>query len=414
MPYKNRILKKCEMLFTLLGLFLLFGCGSGGVSDGVSVTSAPISKAKVSGYVQKGPYLNGTSVTIYELDANFSQTGKTFNTQIANNHGSFELSDVNFASQFVELKADGYYFNEVTGTNSASPITLYALVDLTDKSTININILTHLERERVKWLIAKGSAFSDAKKQAQKEVLQLFNINKETIAASETLDLSKDGEDNSILLAVSAILQGNRTEAELSELLANMISDIKQNGTLTTSTNGYALINAAKTLDTTKITTNLQDKYTALGVTATVPSCTNYITNFINSTTYQSTETITYPTNGPSGINILGKDTTNYPINTFISMTAILPKGYTLKVKITGESDNWIYAPYESSGWQGTDYDFATHSRIFTSNTTGTINLKLMLGAIMMPGAQQGGKVTFDVYENGSVTPSWTKVVTPG
>jgi hypothetical protein len=404
MPYKNSIFKKSEMLFTLLGLFLLFGCGSGGTGGG-SVTTTSITKAKVSGYVQKGPYLNGTSVTIYELDANLNQTGKTFNTQISNNYGSFELSNVSFASQFVELKADGYYFNEVTGSNSASPITLYALVDLTDKSTINVNLLTHLERERVKSLIAKGAVFSDAKKQAQKELLQLFNITNDTITASETLDLSKDGEDNGILLAVSAILQGNRTEAELSELLANMISDIKQNGTFISSTSGSALINAAKTLDTTKIRINLQDKYTALGVIAAVPDCANYITNFINSTIYQPTETITYPADGPSGINVLDKDATIYPIITPVSMAATLPTGYTLKVKVSGESDNWGYAPFESNGWQRTEYDFATHSRIFTSNTTGSINLKLML---------MGGKVTFDVYENGSVVPSWTKTVTPG
>ena len=416
MPYMNTLFNKSKILFTLLGLLLLFGCGGGG-SGGGSVTTAPITKDKVSGYVQKGPYLNGTSVTIYELDANLNQTGKTFNTQISNNYGLFELSNISFASQFVELKADGYYFNEVSGSNSASPITLYALVDLTDKSSININLLTHLERDRVKSLISKGSAFSAAKKQAQKEVLQLFNISKDTIAASETLDLSRDGEDNGILLAVSSILQGNRTEAELSELLANMISDIKVNGTLITGTSGSALINTAKTLDTTKITTNLQDKYTALGVTATVPGCATYIANFINSTTYQPTETITYPATGPSGINVLDKDVTTYPIRTFISMAATLPKGYTLKVKITGVSNNWGYDAAGSTGWQWTDYDPATHSRIFTSNTTGTINLKLMLlgsGPQMIGSTPQDGKVTFDVYENGSVTPSWTKIVTPG
>lgn len=404
MSHKDCILKKSEMLFTMLCLILLFGCGGGGSTDGGSATTAPVSKAIVSGQVQKGPYLNGSSVTIYELDTNLNQTGKTFNTQISNNYGSFELSNVNLASQFVELKADGYYFNEVAGNNSVAPITLYALVDLADKSTINVNLLTHLERERVKSLIAKGSAFSDAKKQAQKEVLQLFNISKNTIAASETLDLSKDGEDNGILLAVSAILQGNRTEAELSELLANMISDIKQNGTLISSTSGSALINAAKVLDITKTRTNLQNKYTALGVTATVPDCANYVTNFINSTTYQPTESITYPVNGPSGVNVLDKNATIFPISTPISMAATLPTGHTLKVKITGASENWFYAPFESTGWQWTDYDFATHSKIFTSNTTGTINLKLLLS---------GGEVTFDIYENGSETPSWSKTVTP-
>lgn len=407
MSCKISLLKKFHMVFTLLGLLSLFGCGggSGGSSNNASPTTVSITKATVSGYVQKGPYLNGTSVTIYELDADLNQTGKVFNTQITNNSGSFELSNVTLASQYVELKADGYYFNEVTGSNSASTLTLYALVDLTDRSTININLLTHLERNRVKSLIAKGSSFSVAKKQAQKEILQIFGISKDTIAASETLDLSKDGDDNGILLAVSSILQGNRTESELSELLANMSTDIEVNGALTKTANGSALINAAKFLNIESVRSNLQGRYTALGFTATVPDCAAYLNNFISTTTYQQTESITYPANGPSGINVLDRNATSFPISSPISGAAVLPKGYSLKVKISGSSDNWFYAPMESTGWQWTDYDSATHSRVFTSTTTGTINLKLLL---------TGGSVTFDVYENGSTTPSWTRTVTPG
>jgi hypothetical protein len=342
----------------------------------------------VSGYVQKGPYLNGSSVTIYELDANLNQTGKSFNTQISNNYGLFELPNITMASQYVELRADGYYFNEVAGSNSVAPLTLYALVDLSDRSTININLLTHLEKDRVKSLIAKGATFSDAKKQAQKEILEIFGITKDVIAASETLDLSKDGDDNRVLLAISAVLQGNRTESELSELMANMSADIKANGALINATNGSALINAAKTLDIENVRSNLQSRYASIGVTTTVPDCAAYVSNFIATTTYQQTEYITYPANGPTGMNVLDRDATIFPIGSPVSMAATLPRGHSLKVKVGGASDNWAFVPMESTGWQWTDYDYATHSRVFQSNSVGTINLKLML---------TGGDVTFEV-----------------
>ena len=86
--------------------------------------------------------------------------------------------------------------------------------------------------------MANGTSFADAKKQAHKEVLALFNVSKDTVAASETLDMSKDGEDNSILLAISAILQGYRTDAELSELLANLSDDLNVHGALSGPGNG--------------------------------------------------------------------------------------------------------------------------------------------------------------------------------
>ena len=62
-----------------------------------------ISKEKISGYVQKGPYNIGTSITLSELTENLSQTGKTFSASIGDNLGSFEISNIGLSSQFVEL-----------------------------------------------------------------------------------------------------------------------------------------------------------------------------------------------------------------------------------------------------------------------------------------------------------------------
>ena len=68
--------------------------------------------------------------------------------------------------------------------------------------------------------------FTSAKAQAQQEVLAAFNLTSSAIGNSETLDISQSGEGNAILLAVSVILQGNRSEAQLTELLATLSSAV--------------------------------------------------------------------------------------------------------------------------------------------------------------------------------------------
>ncbi len=91
-------------------LFLLFSCEEeNNVNPNESHT---IKKEKLTGYVQKGPFINGTSINISELSSDLIQTGKTFSSQISDNRGSFELRQLDLSSQFVELKADGFYYNE--------------------------------------------------------------------------------------------------------------------------------------------------------------------------------------------------------------------------------------------------------------------------------------------------------------
>ena len=135
-----------------------------------------LSFEKLNGYVQKGPYLNGTAVTIFELSSDLSPTGKNFTTQILDNKGTFELKNVELTSNYVILEADGFYFNEVKNINSSAQLTLFALSDLTNKISLNINVLSSLEKSRVEYLISNGIDFSSAKKQAQSEILSILGV----------------------------------------------------------------------------------------------------------------------------------------------------------------------------------------------------------------------------------------------
>src|SRR4030042_3642799 len=257
---KKSILTGC---FLTAGLIL--------VLESCDKENVPLIKEQLTGFVQKGPFINGTSLSLNELNNNLIQTGRSFSSQIIDNSGTFEIPAIELSSPYVELKADGFYYNEVLGETSSAPLTLYALTDLSIRENVNINVLTHLEKRRVEYLIASGLSFSEAKDQAQQEILKIFEINKEDIGVSEALDISMEGEDNAILLAISMILQGHRTVAELSELLATISTDLREDGMLDNSETGSVLINHSKYLNINGIKENLNNRYQELGLPAVLP-----------------------------------------------------------------------------------------------------------------------------------------------
>jgi hypothetical protein len=188
---------------------------------------------QVSGVTQKGPFLSGSKVLVREMEdgRTLTQTGNSFNGKILNDNGEFRINGRMLVSQYVMLEATGYYRNEVTGKNSNSEITLFAISDVNDRNTVNVNLLTHLEYERVVYLVTQGKMkVRKAKKQAQKEVFALFGIDASDFQNSEDLNIAGQNEADAALLAFSVLLQGDRTESELSELLTKISTDMEEDG----------------------------------------------------------------------------------------------------------------------------------------------------------------------------------------
>jgi hypothetical protein len=98
----------------------------------------------LSGNAQKGPFINGSDVNIYELDNQFNPTGRSFYAN-TDELGHFELPGVMLVSPYVQIVADGFYFNEVTGKLSTERMNLKAVSDISDQASVNINVLTTLE-----------------------------------------------------------------------------------------------------------------------------------------------------------------------------------------------------------------------------------------------------------------------------
>jgi len=411
------IMKNLNML-PLIGIILTFcSCSQEQERD-----MPALNKQTIGGYVQKGPFLNGTSISVSEFSEEWVPTGRNFSTQITDNKGTFELLNLTLISPYVELEADGFYYNEVTDENATAQLTLYALSDLSDTNSLNVNVLTHLERNRVKHLIANGLSFSEAKSQSQSEILSLFEIDKEDVSTSELLDITKQGDDNAILLAVSVILQGNLSVSELSELLANMSTDLREDGLLDNPTLGSMLIDNARFLKLEEIRQHLEDRYEVLDMDVSIADFEKYVKAFTENTDFVFTRYIEYPAAGQHGLNILDREKTRYEAGDY-SMKAVLPEGTSLKVKICG--DNWAYpALQNNTGWERSDWNATEKSRLFTSVRTGEIDFKIRFRYQANNDASPSdttntssndtnlNKINVFVYENDTQEPTWTKEIT--
>lgn len=254
--------------------------------EGISVVTKV---QKLSGFIQIGPFQEGTSILVSELNEKFAFTGKSFRPPVIDNQGTFELFNFEISSPYLELKASGKYFNEVTGEPSNTYITLFALADNSNLSTLNVNVLSTLEKDRVKWLVVTdGIKFAAAKKKAMEEILAIFSLSKSDIKCSELLDINKSGDGNAILLAISAILQGSRSEAELSDLLAKMSEDIRTDGHLDREELGTSLISHAKLLSPEGIKANLVKQYNEIGIPLQIPEFEKYIDQFIENSKFKT------------------------------------------------------------------------------------------------------------------------------
>lgn len=377
-----------------------------------------VSKDLIDGVIQKGPFINGSSISLFELSEMLTPSGKTYNSQIVDDKGTFEIKNISLESSFVKLKADGYYFNEVSGQKSTSQLTLYALADLADKSSVNVNILTHLENQRVEYLLSKGSTFKDAKEQAEAEVLKIFSLSKKDIKPSESLNITNSGDDNAILLALSIIAQGFRSEAELTDLLARIISEIKDDGELNNQDLGTMLINDAKLLNLTAIRANMERQYSTTDNNAVIPDFEKYVQLFIDNTTFVFTKEIVYPELSAYGENILCTDKSQFKSmkTKSYSLSAIVPVGAALKILMKGQG--WYYgvSPNGPINWKVSDFDHGKNEQTFTFVNSGepsdmftTINSGKQsdLRISLMPGNH-----TIEYYENNSTTPTRIKEIT--
>ena len=261
------------------------GEGGGIVVDTATLDSEKIaiSLDEVTGVSQKGPFLSGSKVLVKELEdgRSLSQTGNNFDGKILNDKGEFKITARMLVSQYVMLEATGYYRDEITGGVSPSTLTLFGITDVTTRSVVNINLLTHLEYERVIYLVTKKKmTVTAAKRQAQKEVFRLLDIDAEGFSNSEDLSIAGSSDEDGALLAFSVMFQANRTVAQLTELLSQIATDMEKDGTWDNSTAKMGIAEWAADADSSGQLAQIRNNVKNWNLSTMVPKFEPFVRHF--------------------------------------------------------------------------------------------------------------------------------------
>jgi len=273
-----------QILTAALSVAMLFTLSCSGGDDtpadnpGGGNVAGPIKKAKISGVFQKGPFIAGTAATLNELDNDLNPTGRPYQTLLTDDKGSFELRNVELVSPYAHLIATGFYRNEVTGRQSSAPITLQAIVDVTNKDNINVNILTHLEYYRVIDLVDGGMTVKAAKKQALKEIFAVFGIDSDAFNKdSEDMSVFGTSDADGALLAISILLLGSCfNEADFTQRLMNLSTAIRAGGGWNDEAAKKAMAEWAGGALLGKIRNNIL----SWGLSSTVPDFEKFVSNY--------------------------------------------------------------------------------------------------------------------------------------
>ena len=133
-------------IFLYVSSIILMTC-SGSDGGGPTEPEPPsyiVNLVSLGGAAQKGPFNNGTIINIAELNNSLTPTGKNFTSQIIDNSGTFSVANVQMEFSYAQINASGFYFDEVGNKVSSAQLVLTGLSNLAGKTSMNVNVLSHL------------------------------------------------------------------------------------------------------------------------------------------------------------------------------------------------------------------------------------------------------------------------------
>lgn len=186
----------------------------------------------IQGFAQKGQFVKGSQVTAFAVGEDLVATGESFPANISDDLGAFGITGKTNAP-YLELRAEGYYYNELEGAISQNPLYLEAFVK-SDDDKANINLLTTAIRPRVKKLIKEGMTYDEAVVQSQSELLKAVGFVGQS-ADFDEMDITGTSEADGMLLAFACMIQSGRSASEVTTLVQEIASDIEAKGELSAS-----------------------------------------------------------------------------------------------------------------------------------------------------------------------------------
>ncbi len=265
-------MKKFTLFLALFSILFIYSCTD--KEDEESIPQKTL--VEIKGKVEKGPFIKGSEVKLYVLDNSFKQTGKNYTTRIISNEGDFAFDELEVSSPYVLLTADGYYFNEVEGDLSEGRLSLDALVDVSKQQDINVNILTHLKKERILALIEAGKSFEDANKQAQRELLTCFALQEYADKDASTYSITAGTNEAAALIVISSIVLTDKSDAKVTEYLMKLSEEFKNTGTFSDDVKAE-IQEKSRRLSFESIRNNIIERYHELGKTIEVKDLHYYV-----------------------------------------------------------------------------------------------------------------------------------------
>jgi 6-phosphogluconolactonase (cycloisomerase 2 family) len=275
----NRFRAQVSVLLSFASLVVAACGGSGGGG-----TTYPI-----SGQALKGPFAIGSQISVNEQNPNLSPTGKVYNVETSDYLGNFSVAS-GVGTNLVEIVADGFYMDDLTGQLSSAAISLRAIADLTVSATPTVNALTTLQKQRLKTLMSQGMTYAAANTQSQTEVLAAFEINSAKVNSLSTfysMRFTGSTDADSVLLATSAILSqmatdaattnGTTQPAELSNYMNTIAAQLATTGKVTGSSFVTARNLAATEINLSTVRTNVETYYAKYGVVMVAPKFEEWI-----------------------------------------------------------------------------------------------------------------------------------------
>ena len=339
-----------NLVYMLIFTLLLVGCGGGGGGSGSSGSSG---SSGGGGGGSKGPFKQGSTVTIYQLNGDGSRSSTSQSTTTSDDQGTFVFSSIPWTGA-TEFEMTGQYLDENSG-EYISDGNITAIVDVQSGAVddVQINIFTHMATKNIKQQLSNSITLSTAKANAKAKIEEIFNLSLDSGVELEDLDLTDGSGTNKVantqLLKISAaLLETSNPE----ETLAKIVDGL-EDGDSSDSNTTVALaeiVEKSSSVDLSSVAAQMESQ---LGISS-VPDSDDLMTGTLGihhtmeftdvsdahlNTTYTSNEVTVDGLYGGSGTLSVSGLTYSIDGADYVSSSSTVSNGQKLKLQLVSSSD---------------------------------------------------------------------------
>ena len=189
------------------------GAEPGDFSLDASSSSQKTAVRTIHGFAQRTPFVDSSVVQLTALDeSTLEPIGETFTGIVDGGFSRYSVKVDSLKSRYVLISVTGKIVSYYNSLPTDEGYTLYAITDLDSRDSVNINMMTYLEFERVRKLVRDDKlSFAEAKKRAEKELFEIFHITMEKsndVYVAEDWSLFGDSLGDQALMGLTVVFNG--------------------------------------------------------------------------------------------------------------------------------------------------------------------------------------------------------------